>query len=75
MTGGFARYYCTKWLSIWSWRMFLKKSWMLFLLLYQMVVHLELEDVPEEELDVGWPRVHDDVEDLLLLDFPAKVNF
>jgi hypothetical protein len=32
---------------------------------------LELEDVAEEELDVGGPGVHDDVEDLLLLNFPA----
>ena len=47
---------------------------MLFLLLYQMVVHLELEDVPEEELDVGWPRVHDDVEDLLLFDLPRQAK-
>jgi hypothetical protein len=36
-----------------------------------MVVHLELEDVAEEELDVGGPGVHDDVEDLLLLNFPV----
>ncbi len=38
---------------------------------YQMVVHLELEDVAEEKVDVGWSCVHNDVENLLLLDLPS----
>jgi hypothetical protein len=38
---------------------------------YQMVVHLKLENVAEEEVDVGWSCVHNDVENLLLLDLPS----
>ncbi len=38
---------------------------------YQMVVHLELENVAEEKVDVGWSCVHNDVENLLLLDLPS----
>ena len=34
-----------------------------------MVIHLQLQDDPEEEVDVAGVGVHDDVEDILLLYF------
>ena len=34
-----------------------------------MVIHLQLQDDPEEEVDVAGVGVHNDVEDILLLYF------
>ena len=41
---------------------------------HQMIVHLELEYVAEEQVDIGGPGVHNDVEDLLLLDLSTHFN-
>ena len=38
-----------------------------------VVVHLELEEIPEEKLDVSPVRVHYDVVDLLTLDLPQHL--
>ena len=38
-----------------------------------VIVHLELEQVPEEELDVLSVRVDNDVVDLLTLDLPQHL--
>ena len=38
-----------------------------------VIVHLELEEIPEEKLDMSPVRVHYDVVDLLTLDLPQHL--
>ena len=43
-------------------------------LAHPVIVHLELQQVPEEELSVRSVSVHDDVVDLLPLDLPQHLS-